>query len=290
VFEKIVIASEISRDEFNMIKRLKDLQKLGTKECLLLQCLSPHERVTKISSFAADVFEVNLKKQKKILTEQGFEVETRIVPGIMKNEINRIAVEENFSIIVAGIAEQSMIGELFFGGAAHEVIYQANKPVLLIRVSGSPGEAPGSEKAGNLTDHILHPTDFSDNARIAFEYVKEMVAKGIKQVTLVHVQDPSRIEPKLSLRLKVFNEIDEKRLLDLKNELTDKGNVEVDVHLLHGSPSAELLRLIRNLNISLVVMGSQGRGFIKEIYLGSVSHNIARHSSASVLLIPAKRD
>lgn len=290
MFDKIIIASEISKDEFDIIKRFKDLKKLGTKVCLLLQCLSPHESVSKISSFVADVFEENLRKQKDILIEQGFEVETRVVSGIMKNEINRIAVEENFSVIAAGIAEQNMMGELVFGGTAHEVIHHASIPVLLIRVSGNSDKVPGSDKECNLTDHILYPTDFSDNAGIAFEYVKDMVAKGIKRVTLVHVQDPSKTEPELSHRLKVFNKIDEKRLLDLKNELINKGNVEVDIHLLNGSPSAEILKLIRNLNISLVVMGSQGRGFIKEIYLGSVSHNIARHSSASVLLIPAKRN
>ncbi len=290
MFDKIIIASEISKDEFDMVKRFKDLKILGVKVCLLLQCLGPHESLSKISSFVADVFAENLRKQKDILIEQGYDVETRIVSGIMKNEINRIAVEENFSVIAAGIAEQSMVGELVFGGTAHEVIHHASIPVLLIRVSGSSEKVPGSDKECNLTDHILYPTDFSDNAGIAFEYVKDMVAKGIKRITLVHVQDPSKTEPELSHRLKVFNKIDEKRLLDLKNELINKGDVEVDIHLLYGSPSAELLKLISDLNISLVVMGSQGRGFIKEIYLGSVSHNIARHSSASVLLIPAKRD
>jgi len=37
------------------------------------------------------------------------------------------------------------------------------------------------------------------------------------------------------------------------------------------------------------VMGSQGRGFVSESFLGSVSHQVARRSPAPVLLIPAKR-
>ena len=41
--------------------------------------------------------------------------------------------------------------------------------------------------------------------------------------------------------------------------------------------------------IRLVVMGSQGHGFIKELFLGSVSHGVARLSDASVLLVPARR-
>ncbi len=81
-----------------------------------------------------------------------------------------------------------------------------------------------------------------------------------------------------------------KRLEHLKQELLNANDVEVNIELLYGSPASELLTLIKALNISLVVMGSQGRGFIRELYLGSLSHNIARHSSASVLLIPADRN
>jgi len=36
----------------------------------------------------------------------------------------------------------------------------------------------------------------------------------------------------------------------------------------------------------LVVMGSHGRGFIGELFVGSVSHNVARHAEAPVLLVP----
>jgi len=36
-------------------------------------------------------------------------------------------------------------------------------------------------------------------------------------------------------------------------------------------------------------MGSQGRGFISEVFMGSVSHGVAMHSGAPLLLIPAKR-
>jgi len=39
----------------------------------------------------------------------------------------------------------------------------------------------------------------------------------------------------------------------------------------------------------MVVMGSQGRGFIGEVFLGSVSHTVTRHSKVPLLLIPAIR-
>jgi nucleotide-binding universal stress UspA family protein len=33
-------------------------------------------------------------------------------------------------------------------------------------------------------------------------------------------------------------------------------------------------------------MGTQGKGFIKEIFLGSVAHNVSRLAACPVLLIP----
>lgn len=290
MFKKLIIASEISKGEFDIINCLKGLKRLGAEECLLLQCLNTHEAEATISTFVTDILEQNLRKQKDMLVKQGYSVETRIVSGDMKYEINRIAKEEDYSVIVAGMAEHSLMGELFFGGTAHEVIHHASKPVLLIRVSDSADESVERSEECNIVDHILFPTDFSENASNAFDYVKNMVDNGVKKVTIVHVQDRSRIEPHMINKLEEFNTEDTRRLEELKKVLNGKENVEVDVQLVYGSPTAELLKLIQELKISLVVMGSQGRGFISEIYLGSVSHNIVRHSSASVLLIPAKRD
>jgi len=69
----------------------------------------------------------------------------------------------------------------------------------------------------------------------------------------------------------------------------EKKKAEVDISLSYGSPSVKILKIISEQKIFLVVMGSQGRGFVKELFLGSVSNNIVRHAKASVLLIPAKR-
>jgi len=37
------------------------------------------------------------------------------------------------------------------------------------------------------------------------------------------------------------------------------------------------------------VMGSQGRGFIGEVFLGSVSHQVVRRAPVPVLLVPTLR-
>lgn len=282
MFRRMLIASELSPVALAMLKCLKGLRQIGARECLLVQCLHPQDASPKISNFLKSVLAESLKQQKAILTELGYEVETRVVYGLARQETNRIAVAEDFSLIVVGAAEQSLLGEAVFGGVAYEVIHHANRPVLLVRTA----DEPQATAACDITGHLLFPTDFSQNAEEAFAYVKKMVADGAKQVTLVHVQDQSRIKPE---QLREANEADEKRLHQMRQALAKLGSAEVDLYLRYGSPAVEITKLVREHNISLVVMGSQGRGFVEELYLGSVSHNVARHAPASVLLIPTKR-
>ena len=88
---------------------------------------------------------------------------------------------------------------------------------------------------------------------------------------------------------------------DESNSILNKKMVEYTSAVLHGRP---------NFHISLVIdvspfcdchsendipivpdigVGSQGRGYVKELFLGSVSHNVSRQAASSVLLVPAKR-
>lgn len=283
MFDKIIVVSEVSNASSEMVKFMKNLRILGARECLLLQCFNPRDVDAGVSSYLTAVFNENLKKQSDLLIEQGFAVKTRIISGDIKNEINRLAKEEQYTLIVVGAEKHSIIGSLFLGGIAFDILYGATKPLLLVRDTKQ-------DDSLDLIGHILFPTDFSDNADIAFAQVKEMVKNGVRKVTIFHVQDESKINPYLLHRLVEFNEIDNGRLQKLKEELIALNEVEVEVQIRYGAPTSEIIKIVDEERIPLVVMGTQGRGFIKEIFLGSVSHNIVRHATASVLLIPGTRE
>ena len=76
----------------------------------------------------------------------------------------------------------------------------------------------------------------------------------------------------------------------MKTAIEAVSGAEVEIVLIYGNPSRDILDRIEDAHVQLVVMGSQGRGYVRDLFLGSVSHNIARHSQASVLLIPAERE
>jgi len=238
-------------------------------------------------SYTTAPLERMLQEQRAGLEKQGFSVATRIVSSNAKQEVNRIAEKDDYSLIVVGHSH-SKVRDTFLGSIAYNVIYCARKPTLVVPVQ-KKGDEYFCIRPKGFGEHILYPTDFSENADLAFSYVEDFVARGAKHVTMLHVQDRARIEPYLRDRLEEFNEIDRSRLESMKGSLNTRGNTVVDIDLAYGAPYTEIMRIVRERDISMVVMGSQGRGFIKELFLGSVSHNVARNSDAPVMLIPAKR-
>lgn len=291
MFKKIIVATDLSPASYVVVNCLAGMKAYGTKHCLLLQCLSFQEVSSTALSYTTASMDGMLKKQKEILEAQGFEVEARTVPGFAKQEINRVAADEDFSLIVVGSQGQSLVGEALLGGVAYGVIHSAQKPVLLIPVKPVEGEDNECEPVSkcSFTEHVLFPTDFSENADHAFTYVEKMVEDGASRITLLHVQDKNRIEPHLANRLNEFNEIDRARLQKMKEILQKKSDAVVEIKISYGSPFVEIDHFVREHDVNLVVMGSQGRGFVQELFLGSVSHNVARHSVAPVLLVPVKR-
>lgn len=289
MFNRLIVATDLSPASYAVVNCLEGLQAYGAKQALLLQCLTLQEVGSTGLSYTTKHLEELLGEQKVILEKQGFEVEARVVPGFAKREINRVAVEEDYSLVVVGSQGHSLVGSALFGGVASGIIQSARKPVLVLPIEKKPGEENACQLVRcDFTGHVLFPTDFSENADHAFTYVEKLAEDGARHITLLHVQDKTRIEKYLEHRLEEFNEIDRERLEKLKAAILEKSNAEVDIEISYGSPFAEISRVIREQDVHMVVMGSQGRGFGAELFLGSVSHNVARNSEAPVLLVPAK--
>lgn len=288
MFSRIIVATDLSPVSAEVVKCLGSLKAFGAKHCLLAQCLSMQESASVGLSYSTEVLHQALNEQKQALERQGFTVETRIVPGFAYQELNRAATEENYQLMAVGTLKHSLASEILVGGVASDIIYHAKKPVMVMRLESVPGDEKKCRrpKGCGVGEHLLVPTDFSDNADEAFVYVEKLVGAGVKRVTLMHVQDKNKIDKHLKSRLEEFNRIDRERLEELKARLLKKGKAEVKLELCYGTPSVEIMRVIREKAPGLVVMGSQGRGLIKELFIGSVCHTIARHGAADVLLVP----
>lgn len=289
VFDRIIVATDFSPASFAMLTCLGGLQAYGAKRCLLLQCMTTQEVGSVALHYTTAFVDDILAQQKRLLEEQGFEVETRIVPGLAMHEIHRVASEEGYSLVVIGSRGHSLVAEPFLGGVATNMLHRYHEtPMLVMRVGADErGKLVCLQaKRGDFASHVLFPTDFSENADRASTYVEQMAAVA-RRITILHAQD---VDPLLTRSgLRELDEIDRARLEEMKTMLEKRGGAAVEIEVRSGSPFLEITRMIPEREVSLVVMGSQGRGFIKELFLGSVSHNVVRHAQAPVLLIPAPR-
>ncbi|MEX1275098.1 MAG: universal stress protein [Bacteroidota bacterium] len=291
MFKKILIASDLSPASDSLITCMKAFKSLGVEEVMLFYALGIRH-LDSLKYLIKESVEPALIKQKNTLEAEGFNTSLEIAPGIPSEEIQRVARERNVSLIVVGSHGESAASHLLFhiGGVTSEVLHSHEKPLLLIRttVTEVNGERCIGPSCDDLKANILYATDFSDTSHRAFDYAERLVEDGCKKVTLLHVQEKTKIDKHLKGKLEEFNRIDAERLEMLKERLVKKGATNVEIKIPYGNPTQEILKEAKN-GYTLIVMGSQGRGFIRELFIGSVSHNVARNSGRAVLLIPALR-
>jgi nucleotide-binding universal stress UspA family protein len=291
MFKKILLATDLSKASDAVLSCANELKQIGAEEFILFYALGIRH-LDSLKYAIQDAVEPALIRQKQMLQDQGVNVKLGIARGIPSQEINKYAEANDISMIIVGSHFESATQHMFsrLGGLASEVLHHHNKPLLMPRTktSGVNGETCVVASCEDLRDRVMFTTDFSETSSRAFTYLEKLVECGAKQITLLHVQDKTKIDKHLKDRVSEFNLIDTQRLEPHKKNLIEKGARNVEIKMPYGIPTTEILEEAKK-DYSLIVMGSQGRGFVKELFLGSVSHNVARNSTVSVLLVPAPR-
>ncbi len=291
MFSRLMIVTDLSRDSEELVRCAAGLRQFGGREAHLVFCAHLHE-IGHLKEHVETILRPILEAQRAQLEAGGLSATVEVAVGPPETEINRLAAEWKCSLIVVGARVHTLAGDLVSGNAASAAVYHARKPVLELRLHQGGGEGPAVCRNWPCQPlhRVIFPTDFSDNAAHAFTILEDL-ASNARRITLIHVQDRTRLVPYLEHKIEEFNKIDTDRLLRLKARLQAKApSVEVDIELPFGHPTEEILARTRAEGVSLVVMGTQGRGAVSELFLGSVSHNIARHAPVPILLIPLAKD
>lgn len=291
MFEKILIPTDMTNESLVIVEFLGQLRAIGTKECFIVECIQAKEAMYGFSKGSESISPA-LKEKKQFLEGLGFKTTVETVIGNILAEIKRISEENQCSLTVLGMRKTSLAKEIFFSDISNFIAKNTHSPALIIPLDRRKKDGIFCLRCEtwNIKKHLLFPTDFSLNADLAFGYLQEIVKTGVEKVTLLHIQDKAKIGGEtgdLEKRLRSFNEIDAGRLENLKDKLA--GASEVDIKISYGLPVHEIMKVIEEDGVSQVVMGSQGRGYINEIFMGSVSHKIARMADVPVLLVPMKR-
>ncbi len=285
MLDKILIASDLSAASDSLIRCVAGLRRLGAREALLVHALCMrHYR--DMRGVVEPMIEPRLRAQAEMLERAGIAAATEVLPGQACEEILRAAADSGAQAIVMATRSGSLAHDLLVGNTVLRVLGRTGKPVLVMQArEHDPHWSCCRETGAWFGDNVLHPTDFSDTAELAFDFVRRLSSAGASRVTLLHVQRPAH-KPG-TLPREEQNRIDAARLSRLAEELRRCGCAQVEALLREGDPGEEILRAAGGLGATMIVMGTQGHGLMHEVFLGSVSHHVLRHAPVPLLLLPA---
>lgn len=148
---------------------------------------------------------------------------------------------------------------------------------------------------------ILFPTDGSDTALAALDFVQAFPFPDDSEITLVTVIDKSNLpgddsqglsdEQKSSLRETQDAEREAcDELLAKEAERLRKAGWAGTTLVRYGHPAEEIVHAAEELGSDLVVVGSHGHTGMTQYLLGSISSTVLAHAPCSVLIAKGKHD
>jgi nucleotide-binding universal stress UspA family protein len=287
MFKTIVLATDLSPAWDEIVACAGEFKALGCSQVILTYVISV-KFMAGMEGILQSTARPKLEAQQQQLEAQGLEVTVEIPTGLPANSLNDLAARYCADLIIVGSHGQSLWREGVLGCFTCAVLHNVQYPVLLLNVRLKMPAEPGSCEISHtqILRHVLLPTDFSEISVRALEYVERLAAKGLAQVTLLNaleVPGEDAFPPGYQeFAIQGARDI----LAQWKQRLLGAGIPVVNESLELGHPLPAILQVLDSQDISLIVMGTQGKGFIKEIFLGSVAHNVSRLATCPVLLIP----
>jgi nucleotide-binding universal stress UspA family protein/quercetin dioxygenase-like cupin family protein len=134
--------------------------------------------------------------------------------------------------------------------------------------------------------NILHPTDFSENARHAFQSACALARDNKATLVILHVMMPS-VSPVQEQPLPdpLRSAESQQSLPPLPWPEPSDPHIRVEHRLAEGDPAEEILRLAASQHCDVIVMGTHGRTGLGRLLTGSVAEAVLRKAVCPVLVV-----
>jgi len=153
-----------------------------------------------------------------------------------------------------------------------------------------------------LFEKILVPLDGSEHSLKALDVAIQIAKKFEGKITLVHIYSvvaissmmpepsmatagvPVMATPDFSRLVEAARKVGS-RILEDGEQRVKAAKVEVNKLLEEGHTVQEIIRVAKEGNFELIVMGARGISHIREMLLGSVSDGVMHHVACPVLVV-----
>jgi nucleotide-binding universal stress UspA family protein len=145
---------------------------------------------------------------------------------------------------------------------------------------------------------ILYATDLSKNSAYAFYHAVDLAKKHDAEIIILHTMEPISARAFGTLTDKVYHGQQEASIEVLRNRLQkfcekveEKSSLAcvtlvTKILVLVGYPPEEILKAADEEGCDLIVLGSHGKGFLRQTFLGSVSGSVLARARKPVFIVP----
>lgn len=282
MFERVLVAMDLSPATEALVSTLPGLREFGTREIILAHVARPIREPVSNSLREIGELRERLNELADRLREDDLTVTVEVPNGSPASELIKVADAKDPDVIVVGSRSHTRIREAFVGSVAWELVRRANRPIMLKRIQATAGqdaEAALKARRQGLPDRVVHPTDFSTTAQRSLPWLQALAARGVPSFTLLHV---------LPVEAQDGRQEALAQLEKLAAEVDPTGNADISCKVRLGTPHEEILSEGGKSRNNMVVMGTHGRGVLPEIVMGSESRQVVRRANATVLLVPTE--
>lgn len=272
----IIVPIDFSNHSEYALKAAASIAKKQEAEIIAVHMLdiqSDHfnESQSYIQEKTAFLYQIAKKRFQAFLKKDYLEAVT--VRPVIKHfkvfsEINDLAKEENADMIVMGSHGSSGFRELFMGSNAEKVIRFSEIPVLVIK----------QDLQDFNFENIVYATDFSHESIDAYVRIKSIIENFHGNMHVLYVNTPYedfKTTPEMEKMAVDFFSIASGDTEQLKNTsfVADK------------SVEKGILSFGNNLGADLIAVSTHARKGLSHIFKGSLSEDIANHSSLPILTV-----
>lgn len=145
--------------------------------------------------------------------------------------------------------------------------------------------------------HILVTTDFSDEARRAYDPIRELAEKVGAKITLLHIVESfSKVAsggmfatPVTAFDIEAEQEIAKKKLEEQKAAFGSKVDVTTAVAA-SATVGTTIVDYADKHEIDMIAISTHGYSGLKRMMMGSIAEDVIRHSRVPVLSYPPPKE
>jgi nucleotide-binding universal stress UspA family protein len=293
-FETLLFHTRFRELAFNSLKTVLQLKAAGLKKVVLVHII-PQEDVAFVpygGMLKEDLQRMREEARVKFddwiqtIDDPDITFIQRIDVGVPNAKILELAEAEKADAIVVGRKKRSFMEKVYVGTHVLDVLRRSTVPVLMSKYMVQyewQGETL-MRTNDQIWERPLLASDWSEPSRRALEAT--LALKGlVEKIGVAHVLGNRRVKHLPPEAVKALEAESEKRLSAYCNEI-DAAGIPSESHLAIGHTVEEIIKMSRDYDATLIVMGRTGKDWFQEYWLGGVSHRVAELSELPVLLIP----